>query len=164
MAGDYTRFTFHPQKDPAGVLMQQGRVLLGSDWNEQVELLDRRFRAETMDIMGRAVIPRTTPDGFDITITTSAAGTDLNIGRGRAYVDGLLAENHGALPVENHGALPLEYDSVLGELRGQQPIRYSAQPYFPNPPGLPPGGPHLVYLDVWNREVTWLQDHDLIDK
>jgi hypothetical protein len=152
MAGDYTRFTFHPQKDIAGVLMPQGRVLLGSDWNELVEAFDRRFRAETMDIIGRAVVPKNTPDGFRIQV----AGADLSIGRGRAYVDGLLAENHGGPP--------LEFDNSVGETRGQQPVLYSAQPYFPNPPALPGGGPHLVYLDVRHREVTWVQDQDRIDK
>jgi hypothetical protein len=152
MAGDYERFTFRPESDIAGVLMQQGRVLLGSDWTELVDVFDRRFRAETMDIIGRAVVPRMTPDGFLIQVV----GADLSIGRGRAYVDGLLAENHGA------GSL--EYDSSLGETHGQQPILYSAQPYFPNPPALPDGGQHLVYLDVWNRELTWLEKPDRIEK
>jgi hypothetical protein len=161
MAGDYTRFTFHPEKDPAGVLMQQGRVLLGSDWNEQVELLARRFRAETVDIIGRAVVPKETSDGFSIQIAGTPSNRDLSIGPGRAYVHGLLAENHGSPPFDT-------YDPVLGEMRGTKPILYSEKPYFPSPPPLPVDaqepGPHLVYLDVWEREVTWLQDPDLIDK
>src|SRR5438876_514675 len=37
MHGDYTRMTFVPRKDPAGVLMQQGRVTLDADWNDLVE-------------------------------------------------------------------------------------------------------------------------------
>ena len=57
MAGDYTRATFKPRSDHAGVLMQQGRVTLDADWNELVELLDRRLRAETIDIIGRCVVP-----------------------------------------------------------------------------------------------------------
>src|SRR5215471_12990814 len=100
MAGDYTRFTFHPEKDPAGVLMQQGRVPLGSDRNEQVALLDRRFRAETVDIIGRAVVPKETPDGFSIQIAGTPANRDLSIGPGRAYVHVLLAENHGSPPFD----------------------------------------------------------------
>src|SRR5712671_5434822 len=104
MPGDYNRFTFHPQKDIACLWMQQGRVILGSDWNELSELLDRRFRAETMDIIGRAVVPKNTIDGFRILF----AGADLSIGVGRAYVDGLLAENHGAPP-----PAPQEFDSTL---------------------------------------------------
>ncbi|HEV2387298.1 MAG TPA: DUF6519 domain-containing protein [Candidatus Acidoferrales bacterium] len=164
MAGDYTKFRFSPAKDAAGILMQQGRVMLDQDWNELVELLDRRWRTETLDIIGRAVVPRQTPDAFKIRITPA---NDLTIGCGRIYVDGLLAENHGASP--------LQYDPVLGEQAGTQPISYESQPYFrdfsalplPNPfvlPQPPDNGPHLVYLDVWQREVTYLEDPGLVDQ
>ena len=36
MKGGFSRFTFDPTKHYAGVLHQQGRVLLDSDWNEEV--------------------------------------------------------------------------------------------------------------------------------
>src|SRR4051794_33349045 len=132
--------------------MQQGRVQLDSDWNELVELLDRRLRAETTDVFGHAAVPRETPDGFRI----EASGGALTIGRGRIYVDGLLAENHGA------GAP--QYDAGLGELRGSDPVPYTAQPYLPSPPPLPETGTHLAYLDVWQREVTALEEPELVEK
>ena len=44
--------------------MQQGRVQVDADWNELAELVYRRLRAETVDIMGRCAVPRQTPDGF----------------------------------------------------------------------------------------------------
>ena len=94
MSGDYSRVRFDPKNDFAAVLMQQGRVQLDADWNELVALLDRRWRAETVDIIGKGTVPKETPDGFRIQI---AAG-GLTIGRGRIYVDGLLAENHGKAP------------------------------------------------------------------
>lgn len=155
MAGDYTRFTFDPERDHAGVLMQQGRVTLDADWNELVELVDRRLRAETIDIIGRCVVPKETPDGFKIGL---AAGT-LTIGRGRAYVHGILAECHGAAPDV--------YDPVLGEAQGTQPLDYLHQPYFPNAGAvapLPASGTHIAYLDVWRREVTALEEPELIEK
>src|SRR4249919_3934869 len=96
MAGDYTRATFKPRRDHAGVLMQQGRVTLDADWNELVELVDRRLRAETVDIIGRCVVPKETPTGFLIGLTGGA----LTIGPGRAYVHGILTECHGAAPNE----------------------------------------------------------------
>jgi len=94
MGADYTRVTFDPRRDHAGVLMQQGRVQVDADWNELVALIDRRLRAETVDIVGPAVVPRETPDGFLVQV----GGGGLTIGPGRMYVDGLLAENHGAEP------------------------------------------------------------------
>lgn len=152
MTFDTSRFRFAPAKDYQGVVMQQGRVQLDSDWNEQAAQLGRRLQAGTLDTLGPAAVPRETPDGFRIT----AAGAALTIGRGRMYVDGLLAENHGAGPAE--------WDAALAELRGTGPLPYTAQPYYPNPPALPAGGRHLVYLDVWQREVTHLQDPSLVEQ
>ena len=156
MSGDYSRVRFDAKNDFSGVLMQQGRVQLDADWNEWVALLDRRLRAETTDIIGRGTVPRETPDGFRIQIAAGA----LTIGRGRIYVDGLLAENHGKAP--------LEFDAVLAEQRGTLALPYIEQPYFPNvnvvAPAPASGGPHLIYLDVWQREVTSLQNGDLIEK
>lgn len=156
MPGDYTRVTFNPFEDHLGVLMQQGRVLLDADFNELVEILGRRLHAGTMDIIGRCAVPRETPDGFRIQIS----GTTITIGRGRIYVDGLLAENHGKAP--------LEFDPSLGELRGTLPVPYNEQPYLPNAGTVLPfpdkGGPYLVYVDVWQREITHLEEPDLIEK
>jgi hypothetical protein len=156
MSGDYSRKTFDPFRDFSGVLMQQGRVQLDADWNELVGIISRRLRAETTDITGRGTVPKETPDGFKIEIS----GGTLTIGRGRIYVDGLLAENHGKPP--------LEFDAVLSEQRGTLAVPYEEQPYFPNAGTLAPapteGGPYLVYLDVWQREVTYLQVPELIEK
>jgi hypothetical protein len=154
MSADLSRQRFNPLKNLSGVLQQQGRVQLDADWNEFVEILDRRFRAETTDIIGRCVVPRETPDGFKITVS----GSDLNIGPGRIYVDGLLAENHGDAPAR--------FDAVLGELCGSNPVLYSKQPYLPSAKiaDLTQPAPLLVYIDVWEREVTYIEDPDLVEK
>jgi hypothetical protein len=164
MSFDTSRFSFHPWHDYFGVVMQQGRVQLDSDWNEWVAELGRRLQAGTMDTVGRAVVPRTTPEGFHIL----APGGVLNIGVGRMYVDGLLAENHGKPP--------LAWNVNLAELTGSAPTPFLDQPYLHfnetnqpapanifNAPALT-GGPHLVYLDVWQRELTHLQAPELIEK
>jgi Family of unknown function (DUF6519) len=88
MSGDYTRFTFDPVKGFSGLLKQQGRVSLDADFNEFEEILDRRSRAEMFDVVGQTVVPETTPHGFEISFTGPGK---LAIGRGRAYVDGILA-------------------------------------------------------------------------
>ena len=152
MSFDCSRFTFNAWHDFLGVVMQQGRVQLDADWNEFVAQLMRRIQAGTLDTFGQPVVPRVTPDGFRI----EAAGGALTIGVGRLYADGVLAENHGAAP--------LLWDALLAEQTGSVALDYSAQPYYPLPPALPGGGPHLVYLDVWQREVTHLQYPDLVEK
>src|SRR5262245_44282410 len=161
MSSDISRQRFNPVKDFSSVLMQQGRVQLDADWNEWNEILDRRWRSETIDIIGRCVVPLETITGFEIKLSTGS----LTIGRGRIYVHGLQAENHG------DGNL--EFDPILAESRGIDPLAYEKQPYFPKvktAPELPKelqlpkaGGPHLVYVDVWEREVTYVEDPNLVE-
>jgi hypothetical protein len=157
MSLDLSRVRFNSRNDFFGVVMQQGRVQLDSDWNEWVDELTRRIRAGTLDIVGQAVVPRETENGFHI---VAIDGT-LKIGQGRIYVDGLLAENHGDVP-DN----PDKWDSHLAEEIGSEPLDYCAQPYRPelsDESDLPDGGPHLVYLDVWQREISHLQRPDLVE-
>ncbi len=154
MSGDYTRVSFNPHDDYSGVLLQQGRVTLDADVNEQIDIVDRRIRADVVDTLARGAISRETPGAFLL----APGGGDLTIAPGRALVHGLLAENHG-LP-------PNEYDSVLGEQRGTQPVSYLAQPYLPDAATLAPlpaSGTHLAYLDVWQREVSCLQDTAIVE-
>jgi Family of unknown function (DUF6519)/Right handed beta helix region len=156
MGGDYSRERFDPRKHYAGVLMEQGRVQLDADWNEMVAIFDRRFRAERVDTMGRAVVPRETPDAFRVRFD----GSVLRFGRGRMYVHGLVAENHG------DPASALELDPILGELRNKGEIDYSTQPNFASVGlhPLPTDKPYLVYLDVWQREVTFIEDPGIIEQ
>ena len=146
MSFDLSRIRFDHRKDFLGVIMQQGRVQLDADWNEWVAQIARRIQAGALDGFGGSAVPRVTPDGFRI----EAAGGGLTIGPGRIYVDGLLAENHGGTPDA--------WDARLANLAGTTPLDYAAQPYYPDPQPLPAGGPHLVYVDVWQRDVTAIED------
>jgi hypothetical protein len=164
---DKSRFTFNPLKDYSGVVMQQGRVQLDSDWNEWLAELSRRIQAGTLDIVGSAVYPATTPYAFLIKASSAGGSNVLTIGPGRMYVDGLLVENHG-------DPTAAQWDPALAEMSDtpQPPpstetgaIDFTKQPYMPAGSKLPPGnGPFLAYLDVWTRPVTYLIDPDLIDK
>jgi hypothetical protein len=165
MTFDNSRFTFNPTNDYFGVVMQQGRVQLDSDWNEWLAELRRRIQAGTLDTLGQAVYPSTTPYAFQI---TPSAGK-LMIGPGRMYVDGLLVENHG-----DPGQAV--WDPALAEMSnapqpppnpppappGPGSIDYTIQPHPPTFP-LPTSGVYLAYLDVWTRPVTYLEDSNLID-
>lgn len=157
MGGDYTRWTFDPTKDYKSVFKQQGRVDVDADWNELVEITDRRWRAESMDIAGQDFVSEITPDAFFVTGITA---NDFNIGIGRLYVDGLVAECHG-LP-------PSKFDPILGEMADTTPVKYSNQLYLPAPLPKPIGGApnttDLIYLDVWEREVTAIQDPNIREK
>ena len=156
MGADRSRIRNNPLLDFSGVELKQGGVVLDADFNELVAVIDRRLRAVASDVLGRNTASQTTPDAFRIQV---AAGT-LQIGRGRLYVDGLLAENHGLVSTD---PAKKAFDPLMGEVSFVDPITYGNQPYFPNPPALPTAGRHLVYLDVWNREVTHIERPDLVE-
>jgi hypothetical protein len=154
MSVDCSRFSFNAWNDYLGVTMQQGKVQLDSDWNELVAQITRRIQAGTMDIFGGAVVPSTTPDGFHIKLDDNV----LLIGPGRIYVDGLLAENHGELTAPN-------WNPHLSELTGNQYLAFNKQPYLPQQNEFPldKDGWYLVYVDVWQREVTYIQHPELVE-
>ena len=109
MSGDYSRKRFNPENHYQGVLRQQGRVDLDADWNEYVDLQDRHWRAESIDVIGRCGVPSETP----MDSRSKAAVPNLTMGQGRIYVDGLLAENHGTKP---------QFNATLEESYGTAPI------------------------------------------
>lgn len=164
MAADFSRIRNNPLLDFAGVELKQGGVLLDADFNELVAVVDRRLRAAASDILGRARVSSTTPDAFKI---AASVGT-LSIGKGRLYVDGMLAECHGGPSDE---PMRKQLDPLLAEPTFPEVLSYDTQPFFTplklpsavNPPALPTSGKHLVYLDVWEREVTHIEQPELVE-
>jgi hypothetical protein len=143
VAGDYSRLTERLLSHFSTVLMEQGRVHLDADWNEAMRTALRRVDTQAWDTFGPAAVPRfTTPQGFQIT-AAGGAPADLAIGAGRCYVDGIVAE------------------LFAGEKARGKPVSYLNQPFYPAPP--PISGSGLVYLDVWRREVTAVEDPALLD-
>lgn len=131
MKGDFARQTFKADKHYSGVLIQQGRVQLDADWNEQQAINRRRDELEGADVIGPSGAPKTSP-GFQIT----PQGSDLRIGKGHFYVDGILCEN--------------ENDLLF---TAQPDLRPIAQNLLPTTPGL-----YVAYLEVWDRHITALED------
>lgn len=152
MKGDFTRDTFDAAKHFSRVLLQQGRVTVDADPNEQASILLHYLRTLAADLIGDAGGPQDTL-GFQMSFDTStlsdedsAALTaakllplqqgDFLVGAGRYYVDGLLCENEHACTYLGQADCPVSADQQLK----------------------PGGGPWLVYLDVWERHLTWVQD------
>lgn len=159
MTFDNSRNTFNPWNDYLGVVMQQGRVHLDSDWNELLAEFTRRIHAGSLDVIGLSGVPSTTPLAFQITPSTDTSGQfHLSIGVGRMYVDGILVQNHGL------SSAP-QWDPLLGETSSASPVDFTAQPYAPGAV-LPATttGPYLVYLDVWQRDVNYIEDPTLVDQ
>jgi hypothetical protein len=148
---DITRSTFDPGKQFTRVLMQQGRVQLDSDWNEQTSILLHYMQTLAADVIG----PHGGPGdhlGFRIvtdvnsipydelqylsdeerSLVENLENGDFAIGKGRYYVEGVLCENGSYVTFTDQPGLP-----------GQQPPEYYS---------------YLVYLDVWEQHVTAVED------
>ncbi|HWS90083.1 MAG TPA: DUF6519 domain-containing protein [Pyrinomonadaceae bacterium] len=95
MKGDFSRDTFDAKKRYGGVLMQQGRVQLDADWNEQLAINLHRTQTEAIDVIGHSGAPRGT-DGFRV---EPLGRVDLALSPGRMYVGGLLCELSEPAPV-----------------------------------------------------------------
>jgi hypothetical protein len=152
MKGDFTRNTFDPLKHFTRVLMQQGRVQLDADFNEQAAILLHYIRTLATDIIGPFGGPAANL-GFGIIVDPKALPAetakrlegmkmlpldsgDFLIGSGRYYVEGLLCEN--------------EYFSLYSRQPDAAPGKISdvRQPY-------------LVYLDVYERHISSAEDDSI---
>src|SRR6266568_9529998 len=89
MKSDISRQTFDSRKHYSRVLMQQGRVQLDADWNEQQDILLHRFETQTSDMIAPSGVSADS-NGFELTYTPDR--TDLLISPGYLYVDGSLCE------------------------------------------------------------------------
>lgn len=136
MKGDFTRNTFDPRNQFSRVLMQQGRVQLDADWNEQASILLHYLQTLAADLIGSHGGPAkpdgSAGDGFAI-VEGSPAKHNFGIAQGRYYVDGILCEN----------------------LTGSQFAEQADYPYQK-----PEAGSYLAYLDVWERHLSFVeQEH-----
>lgn len=151
MKGDFSRSTFRPERHYASVRMQQGRAWLDADWNEQADIQTHLLEAVVRDVIGRcggpgeeagfAIVtdPQTLPDKERKRL--GARGVlplgpgDFLLSEGRYYVQGILCENESVVAFSGQPSLP-----------DQEPLEQ---------------GHHLVYLDVWRRHITSVEDPEI---
>jgi hypothetical protein len=219
MKADLTRNTFHPFKHFTRVLMQQGRVQLDSDWNEQAAILLRYMRALAADLIGPQGGPRNNY-GFALSALpgTPAITTNFQIGRGHYYVDGILCEADSepvAVVVQSGNVVQVEqwaldYQPFLSNqwvevfddvqppstpafnptvVQSTNPVEekltltlqgapanlssaanpklrrvftYLTQPDYPVPNEEKlVTATYLIYLDVWERHITYVEDDSI---
>ena len=141
MKGDFSRSTFDPANSFTSVRMQQGRMQLDADWNEQMDILLYLLRAQASDLLGPYGAPAGSA-GFVVTPQETAKGQpDLAISAGRYYVDGILVQNEA---------------NTL----------FSGQPYGRGdllPEDVRAGDRLVVYLDVWERHLSGAESPALLE-
>ena len=139
MKGDFTRQTFNAHKHFSRVLLQQGRVQLDADPNEQTAILLHYLQTLAADLIG----PHAgTDNGFKIEAVDANGNplrNDFAIHEGRYYVDGILCEN-------------------------ELPTTFRTQPDIPFSEDDWKEGQSLVYLDVWERYIGCFTDDTIREK
>ena len=134
MKGDFSRITFDPKKHYSRVLMQQGRVQLDADWNEQAAIVLHRLETMARDLIGPFGGP-VNNCGFEFK-PNKTDGKLFQLGEGRYYVDGMLCVNDEAT---KHSIVALfEQDAV-----SDQDTDY------------------LLYLDVWEQYLNASEDPEI---
>jgi hypothetical protein len=133
MQGDFERVTFDPADAFASVLLQQGRLLLPADFNELGAILQNALRRYIVDVHG----PEWPVGGFEAQVANEGT-LKFTVTAGTYYLDGLRCHTEG-----------FEYGKP--------------QPYWSTPDSLDKlsGDTAIIYLDCWERHVSWLQNERL---
>jgi hypothetical protein len=183
MAGDISRNTFDPAKHYSRVLMQQGRVILDSDWNEQAALHLHYLRALAGDLIGPAGGPqfacgfRITAPGEGGPIVKEERDFPSAARRANPRADAPAGETEALDRTRTLNALDAPRNFVIGAGRyyvggllceNERPVLYRraekgdwpVQPdFFADP--LEDDRRYLVFMMVWERDVNALEDEGI---
>lgn len=177
MNGDLSRVTFNPLKHFTSIVLQQGRVQMDSDANEQTAILLHYLRSMVADLIG----PHGGPEDLSV---NNVDGIPQLRGRNCGFAiiaakgpreaptffpdDNLLDDEKKVLTdALGSNQLALAFTGghyyVKGHLcENETPWRYADQPYLQraNDDEIKKlvNGVYLVYLDVWERFVSSVDD------
>lgn len=131
--GDFTRDTFDPANSYSRVFMQQGRVSIDADWNEQVSILHHYQRLFTTATIG----PHAAPWNCELDFKVQLHDERYVLRHGSYYVNGLLCYNPA-------NTKPAKISDLLGcEDRDLE------------------NGFYLLYLDAWERHLGYIEDDSI---
>lgn len=137
MRGDFSRRDDEQKKKYSGVLHQQGRVLLDSDWNDQVSIQEYWKETLSRDVIGENVVavPASVKDSFGLlNVTRNASNVTLKLEKGRAWMSGLQLRNEDNTKVRS---VPL-----LGNAQNSDR--------------------EAIIVRAWQQEVSAFQDGELL--
>ncbi|TLD40856.1 MAG: hypothetical protein JETT_2875 [Candidatus Jettenia ecosi] len=150
MKGDFSKWQFDPKQNFNGVLHQQGRVLLDSDWNAQTRITNNWQATTGKDIIGAyiAAVPADEPDGFKVAAAEVDADNKIKITvmPGRVWADGLLVYLKGETEifrVATYLQLPIQDPSFDESTLGA-------------------GVRDAVVLEVWEEAVNGFQMPEML--
>ncbi|MGH7841786.1 MAG: DUF6519 domain-containing protein [Candidatus Binataceae bacterium] len=152
MGSDRARVSYDPKQHYRSVVMQQGRVTLEADWNEDETIAGEELRHETLEIVGPAGTP---DDGYRVVQTNTVPNPPFDftvggggpMGSGTMYVGGIRLTMDG----------PVQYTN--------QPdwLDHFADPDWVMPTSDKPAVNEFIYLFVREQEVSAVEDSALRD-
>ena len=162
---DISRFLLQPRKHYIGMRMQQGRVLLDSDYNEGARHDDEDQRRTLLDFIG----PQGSPDqGFSLGATDDEP---LSPGDVLATIAFALNGSAGVTVALDYFVLP--GSMYVGGLRLEleDPEQYVFQSDFlqigitdiPDEPASSAEFGHFFYLEAWEQCVTAVEDGEILE-
>ncbi|HZK05320.1 MAG TPA: DUF6519 domain-containing protein [Actinomycetaceae bacterium] len=101
MTGDFTSVPLRPEDRWTSARMQQGRVLLDTDWNLNIDAAARETRSVARDAIGFAGVPKGS-DAFKVEYKSGA----LTVRPGVMWVDGLAVRNPADLAYTAQSQIP----------------------------------------------------------
>jgi hypothetical protein len=148
---DISRNAFDPAKHYSSVRMQQGRVMVDDDWNENERIrLDQQIRINH-EVIGDHGTP---DDGFKISIPEKDAQNDpfdinkfnFKIKPGTYYIEGL------RVVLDGDGETYLTQNNWLNNSEN-----------LVNDIGIGESRTDFVYLEAWQQPVTAVEDEELFE-
>lgn len=142
---DISRFLLQPNKHYSAVHMQQGRVIVDSDWNERANIEAEDLRASLLDIICSKGTPN---DGMMISnaelVEDPFPSYNFNIGVGSYYLGGLrfAVDQNSETFLAQHDWLQIDDGDQLPD-----PV---TEPRI-----------DLVYVSGWEQPVTAVEDSEL---
>lgn len=157
MFGDFSRRTFDSADGYRAVLLQQGRVVLDADVNEQAEITAYHDETRTLDTVGAHGGPL--GDGFRIIDSVDGSPVpweDLQIAEGRYYVGGVLCECGAQAPGRSWRIT----EQPMAPRQRHRDDKSTAAPVNGEPQHV---DRRLLQLDVWQRSVGTDEDPSLLE-
>lgn len=153
MTSAISRNAFDPRQHRAALLQQQGRVASDADWNEFAQLLLHRLSVQTIDTIGDCGVPK-----HHAGLGLSINGTDLTISPGRFYAGGMLVELEKATSFAAQPDWPFPPQDTWNTIAATIGNTLGAWPGFAMAGEGAATLRTLVYVEVWLRHITALED------
>ena len=145
MKTQISRNSHQSYKRYSAVYQQQGRMLTDDDWNVMSAIIKERLDDVVRDVIGSGS-PR---ERGVVGVVQDGVSTTYQLQWGNVYVNGIAGE------------LRAHPKAILSDPQARL-VEYAQQADFPSAPPITATN-YVLYLDVWERAVTSIEDVELRD-